>query len=232
MSTDRNANFSSSSIYKLVKTGRGEAEFSAPGLTYIDEKRMEGRLGRALTTEHNARPTTWGTFVEGRVFDILPLNYKLESYTRLKHPKIKHWTGAPDLIDEVIVGDIKCPYTLKAFCQVVDSMTDVEALKKAVPEYYWQLVSNAILSDKDVAELIVYCPYQEELDAIRDMAQNFSGDQNKIAWINWAEDRDLPHLIKGKHYKNINIFRFDIPKEDKQFLEERVTLAVELLNSK
>jgi len=159
METTRNGNFSSSMIHLLMKRDK-QGGFGAPALNYIREKRYELRLGRSINSDHSARSTTWGTFLENRAFELMPMNYKLESKERLAHPTIKHWTGAPDLNAEDVVCDIKCPYTLKSFCETVDSLVDVETFKSVRPDAYWQLVSNAILTGKDQAEIIVYCPYQ------------------------------------------------------------------------
>ena len=54
------------------------------------------------------------------------------------------------------------------------------------------------------------------------MASNYDGNQNKFAWINWAEDKELPYLLDGGHYKNLNIIRFEVSQEDK----DRLTIAV------
>jgi len=130
----RAGNFSSSSIHKLMTTGRGEHGFGAPALTYINEKRMEMRLGRQLTNETNAKPTSWGTLMELYVFDQIGIKYKLKHKERYLHPTIKHWTGCPDVVSAGEVGDIKCPFTLKSFCETVDSFTSVQAFKDAKPE--------------------------------------------------------------------------------------------------
>ena len=107
-------------------------------------RQYELRLGRGLQSDHNSKPTTWGTFIEERVFELMGLEYKLESKVRLAHKTISHWTGAPDTIREGVVGDIKCPWTMKSFCETVDSFVDLETFKKVRPEYFFQLVSNAI----------------------------------------------------------------------------------------
>jgi len=36
------------------------------------------------------------------------------------------------------------------------------------------------------------------------------GDQNKISWLNWVEDDELPYLIDGNHYQNICSFEFEV----------------------
>lgn len=234
---DRAANFSSSSIYKLMTNGRQEHGFGAPAIDYIKEKRMESRLGRSLSYDINAKPINWGNLCEMIVFDLLGTEYEyLDNKGRLMHPDVPHWSGIPDAVahrDPKTVGDIKCPFTMKSFCQIVDTFNtkgDHEPLKAERPEYYWQLVSNAILTGCTHAELIVYVPYLEELPLIRELADQYTGDQNKVAFVNWATDRELPYLIKGKHYKNLNRFVFEVPHDDIEALTERVRLAGTMLS--
>lgn len=241
----RNGNFSSSQIYKLVKSGRGKDDlFSEPGLTYIEEKKYEIRLGRSITSEVNAKPTSWGNLLELYVWDRMfgYEDYQLENKKRYFHETITHWNGCPDLVSELNVADIKSPFTLKSFCKLIDCKTgeDLKNQSKATDDgwkYYWQLVSNAILTGKETAELIVFVPYQEDLERIRgflstDVFVRYKLDQNKFSWLNWATDEDLPYLIKGNEYVDLNVMTFEIPQEDKDFLTERVELAVKLLNEK
>ena len=108
-------------------------------------------------------------------------------------------------------------------------------LREIKPEYYWQLVSNAILTNKSKAELIVYVPFKSEIADIKTFSEEtdvfFQNnlDQNKYAWINFAQDNDLPYLREDGFYSNLNTLAFDIPLEDKELLTERVKLAVNLL---
>ena len=224
----RNGLFTSSSIHLLTSKGTAKDSFGKPALTYIAEKRMEIRLGRSLNSDKSSRPTSWGNLVEQRVFDLLPMDYKYQSDERYKHETLP-FSGAPDMITDTKVCDIKCPFTLKSFCEQVDTFKDWEDWKALKPEYYWQLVSNAILTEKNIGEIIIYCPYKSELLEIREMCANYLGDQNKIAWVNWASDDELPYLKDGGYYKNINIMSFEIPDEDKEFLINRIKLATEKL---
>ena len=74
-------------------------------------------------------------------------------------------------------------------------------------------------------------PYFSELEDIRTMAENYDGgDQWKYRFIVESPDAELPYLPDGGYYKNLNKFEFEVPKEDKDFLTERVELAIELLN--
>lgn len=198
--------------------------FGATGLTYIEEKMYERRLGRSLSTEVNARPTLWGKCLEPMAFSRLPIGYELTSDKTIQHPLYPFWVGSPDGVSDSVVFDIKCPYTLKSFCKLVDPQTD---LKDYAPEYYWQLVSNVILTGKTEAELIVFCPFKKDLDEIRLRAL----DSDDFRFIQYLDDREMPYLIEGGYYKDVNIIRFTVPQSDKDALTERVEMAEVLLNS-
>jgi hypothetical protein len=131
------------------------------------------------------------------------------------------------MITDNKVCDIKCPFSLGVYCDKADLMiaNDVEGLKKKFPENYWQLVSNSILTGKPIAELIIYCPYLEELAQILTEVKDYDGDQNEIAWINWANDDELPYLIKGNYYQNLYKMEWEVSEEDKQALYDRVLKA-------
>ena len=240
----RVGNFTSSEIVALTTKDRSGKGFGKPAITYILETNMERRLGRSITDEVSARPLSWGKLNEKRVHDLLGIDYKLCSTETLSHPEIAYWKGSPDFIryiadeegfiqpSEQTVVDAKCPLTLKAFCQLVDGWNEsgidgIRAIPRDVGEkYYFQLVSNAILTGCRYAELIVYCPYLRELDAIREMAMQWDGpDQHQYKWIAYAQDEELPHLIEGGYYKNLNIFRFEVPFLDKQLLRDCVLEA-------
>jgi len=230
----RHGTFSSSAIWKLTTKGKKAGEFGKPALTYIEETVMEMLLGRQLGNESNAKETTWGTFVEQRCFDLLGAEYSLVSQERLVHETIKYWTGAPDLVTKDSVCDIKCPYTLKSFCTMADIIMseNVDTFKEEYPEYYWQLVSNAILTKKEFAEIIIYVPYQSELTEIREAANNYDGDQNNVAFLNWVTDDQLPYLIQGNFYNNMYKLKFPILIEDVEILTDCVERAIVLAADK
>ena len=235
----RVGNFSSSEIYNLMSKGRGAWSVENTGKpfdTYIRNKIWEARLGRGLYQRQNSRITTWGLFVEKMVFDKLSLNYELVSKTRYTHPNIERWTGMPDAItrDKKTVSDIKCPWTLTSFCEMIDAMAEGwERLKEVKPEYYWQLVSSSILTGANEAELIVYVPYKEDLEDIKEAANTHSWDgslsENDVAFINFASDSELPYLKKSGVYQDLNSLKFTVPEEDKHLLTERVKMAVKIL---
>lgn len=228
----RVSNFSSSAIHALTSSGRAKGSIGKPFETYVRDKVIEYKSGRAINNDHSARPTTWGTYAERFAFKKIGIEYKLDSKKRVFHERINRWCGATDLLSNEKVGDIKCPYTLTSFGSLVESLSECdeseigEVLKKEKKEYYWQLVSNAILNDKNIGELILFMPYKSELQEIKDSVQHYVGkDIHKFIWIANSLDEELPYLEDECEYKSIYSFSFDIPKEDKAFLTERVILA-------
>lgn len=228
MNSVRIGNFTSSRIWALMSKNRKGDDFGAPALTYIKSKKWEKRLGRTLDIESGSKACAWGTLLEKRAFDLMPsFDSALQSQETLAHPTIAGWYGSPDYIDKDLVGDIKCPWTLNAFCELVDSIeTGSPALAENHKEYYWQLVSNAIITGKKYAELTVYCPFQDELETIREMARSQDEDQQRYAFINFALDEDLPYLVNGCGYKNMYQIRFEIPGADKEALTSAVQRAI------
>lgn len=244
----RNGNFTSSRIGCLMFPAKKAGNLSAPALTYIDELNMERRLGRSLNDDTDARALSWGKLCEIRVFELLGLEYALCSQETLSHPTIECWKGSPDAKKSGgIVAEIKCPKTLKAFCLSVDEYCDyenkihydaltIEAYRANLSEgkkgdkHYWQTVSNGILTDSHTGELIIYCPYKSELAAIRELASNFEGEkQFRYKWIADAPDDELPHLLDGGHYKNLNIISFPITPEIKIDLTSKVIFSKQFL---
>ncbi len=234
----RIGNFTSSEIVALTKKAKDGKSFGVPALTYIEETNMERLLGRSLTTEADARALSWGKLLEPRVFDLLGIEYSLSSTETIVHPTIPFWAGSPDGNKPRTTADFKAPLTLKSFCQLVqplyDGLTGMDAMyrvredHKDGEKFYWQIVSNAIMRGDGFGELIPYMPYHSELDIIRTMARQHE-QAGKYKWVDWASDDELPYLIDGGYYKNLNIIRFEIPESDKKFLTDCVERAGKML---
>lgn len=228
----RNGNFTSSEIFRLLKPGRGKQKWSVDVDTYIKECNQERRLGRAIENQVHARPLTWGKCVEKRAFHALGLDYTLCSTTTLQHPTIPWWTGSPDATTKTVVSDLKCPMTLGSFCDMIDPYYDekgrlihegltIEAVRanhKDGDKFFWQIVSNGVLTGKRIGQLIVYVPYEDELESIKTLADG----NPDYYWIWSADNEDLPYLLKGGHYKNVNIIEFPIMQRDIDLLTSRV----------
>lgn len=251
----RVGNFTSSDIFRLMSNGTRpmtEEELSArpksgkgskatliedgPGkafYNYIEEKRLERKLGRALKEECSARPLIWGKIAEKAAFLTLGFAYQLTSKDSIIHPKIDCWAGTPDGESETAVLEIKCPSTHRSFCCLHDckDINEVRSKHDDGEKFYWQCVSNAILTNKSTADLAFYMPYRSELDNIRALCAEYEGNLNDVAWIHFGSDDDLPHLIDGMAYKNLRTISFEIPTQDKLRLTHRVELAARLLKA-
>jgi hypothetical protein len=227
----RVGNFTSSEIVALTKEGPAKGTLGKPALTYIEECNIERRLLRSISDEVNARSLVWGKLVEPKAFELLGLEYSLNSNETITHPHISYWVGSPDCFKEDegrTVVDIKSPMTLKSFCIFYDcrEIQEVRAKHKDGEKYYWQLVSNAVISNCKYAELIIYMPYKYELQDIRELASSAPDDEiYKYFWIINGNDEELPHLLENSYYKNLKIIRFKVPDEDKEFLTERVLMS-------
>lgn len=237
----RIGNFTSSEIVEITKMDRSGKNFGKAAMTYINKKNMERRLGRPLTSESNAKPLLWGLALENICFQRLGMDYTLCSQDTIQHPRHSFWAGSADCIkhDEgKTLPDLKCPFTLESFCNMVqplyDGLTGIDAMNwvrenhSDGEKFYWQLLSNSILHGTKYVELVIFMPYLSELEEVR---QSVEGDP-KYYWLYNAIEGELPFLPDGGFYKNVNIIRFQPPDEDKSFLFSQVLKASELLITK
>ena len=275
LSDNRNGCFTSSEIVALLSMGvrdmteqeleqqkkdnpksRKKTIESWPGkaaITYINQCNMERRLGRSLDGELDARPVTWGRFVEPLLFSMLGEDYSYNSSDTLTHPLYPFWRGTPDgrkKSTKRTSAEAKCPYTLESFCKLVQPLYDgfegldaINALRNGYTakngliqpphadfeKYYWQQVSNCCIDDCEASDFIIYCPYESELEVIQRVAVE-SGNPNAYFIAN-ASKNTLPYIKADGYYRNINIISFDIPVEDKEFLTETVKNAEKYLIS-
>ena len=229
---------------KTVDTDFGEA-----GLTYILETNIERMLDDTIDAEFDSKPTSWGTHLEQFVFGKLGLDYTSQTDVTIQHPTIEYLCGSPDGFHEDeterAVIDFKAPFTKKSFVQLVlplyCGLTGFEAMNalrngfthngfdypkhKEGEKYYYQLVSNAIITGCDFAELIVYMPYTMDLAAIKLAADGIPS----LYWMNFTDESAIPCIKDDGKFKDVNIYRFKIPAEDKELLTEKVLLAGKLL---
>lgn len=275
LSNSRSGNFTSSEIVALLSTTSRpmtedelkqhlldfpkskkkniEAWPGKAAVTYINQCNMERRLGRSLDGELDARPVTWGKFVEPLLFSMLGEDYTYNSNDTLTHPLYPFWRGTPDGFRKTTkktLAEAKCPYTLESFCKLVQPLYDglegldaINALRNGYTakngliqpphadfeRYYWQQVSNSCIEDCEASDFIIYCPYESELEVIQRVAVE-SGNPNAYFIAN-ASKNTLPYIKDDGYYRNINIISFDVPVEDKEFLTETVKNAEKYLIS-
>ena len=234
--SSRAGKFTSSGIWQLMTNDRKGTGIGATGLTYIDVKRREKKLGRQIHQEKSFKSAAWGTMMQHRVLNFLitSTEYKPVSDKRFEHPVLP-LSGSPDFICEDRIGDIKC-FELDNFTFTYDMATaGYEKLKEECPDIFWQLVSNCVLCEKNIAELILYVPYKDELKLIRDedewskfLSHEQFEDKNFKWWINsltFMEDDELPYLLPGHHYPTLSHFTFNILESDKLALTNRIIMA-------
>lgn len=217
--------FTSSEIYKLLGTPK-------PRATYIEEKKIERRLGRSLNVEAYSRPMAWGHFMELVVFNkFLGMEYEHLAQETKAHDSIKFWAGSTDyLVEGEKISDLKS-YQPKKFCQYTDVILseDIQALKNNFKAEYWQLVSNAIINNVSRAEAISFMPYESEIEELRKLAVDYDPEDGSDVWkyrfIAEAPLIELPYLPDGGYYKNFNRFEFEVPQEDKEILINAVLIA-------
>lgn len=256
LSNIRVGRITSSEIVALTKNGRVKTEPGAPFYTYVKECRMERFFKQSLENKVEVLAMSWGKLCENIVHELLGLDYEYHSDVTFVHPKHPEWVGSPDgskskevLKKKVIdtVTETKCPLTRKAFYNLVSELYDfdgvevkkkakidgndvIQKIREASPEgekYYQQIVSNACIMGAKYGELIVFMPYFEQLELIHE----YNNSLDESYWfVARAKDGELPFIYKESGIENINIIRFEIPLSDKQFLEERVKLAINLIN--
>lgn len=272
-SNTRNGNFTSSEIVALLSMGtrdmtKEELEQwvkdnpkskkktieSWPGkaaITYINQCNLERKLGRSLDSDIEARPLSWGKFVEGLLFSLLHEDYTYNSNDTLVHPLYPFWLGSPDGFrksTKKTLAEAKCPYTLESFCKLINPIYEgykgidaINALRNGyvdkngllqpphadMEKYYWQQVSNSCIDDCEASDFIIYCPYESELEVIQKLAVE-SGTPS-LYFIANSNKNALPYIKDDGYYKNINIISFDIDKNDKDFLTETIKKASKYL---
>jgi hypothetical protein len=229
--------FTSSNNYKLcksLKSGQPTKAF----YTYAKEKKHEKKMGRSGKVEKKVQATKWGSLLEVVLFDLLGLEYSMGHKDTMLHPEYgEFWSGTPDLIvTDVKAGEIKCPEPAR-FANLEEALLseDTEKIKEEDPEAYWQVISNALICGVDRAEIIAYMPYKTELLEIIEKVEstNFlerNGlDPQDYYFLTRNDIESLPYLPDDSPMSNINSFEFEVPKEDAEFLTERIIEASKLI---
>ncbi len=145
------------------------------------------------------------------------------------------------------ITDTKCPLTRKGFYNLIKRLYNFDGItvtkkqnvngneiiemirndSKEGEKYYWQLVSNACILGAKYAELIVFMPYFEDLETIKEYNRTLA----EPYWlIERAKEGELPYIYKETGIENMNIIRFEVSEVDKNFLESRVVYAIDLIN--
>ena len=158
---ERCGKFTSSEVYKLIPNGRAKGEkFSQTGKTYIKQKAAE-----FITKEPMQRPTTfameWGLSNENEALNQFEKIYGEIERFGTTNPKFfkssDFFGGTPDAVLKDYVLEVKCPFNSENHLDHL-LLETAEDLKEYSPDYYWQLVSNMVIMEKQKAMFISYDP--------------------------------------------------------------------------
>lgn len=250
---ERIGRFTSSQMHRLMSNGRSLGSVGQPFYTYVDEKRNERNMGVSFDSDPYTKSIAWGNFMELYLHgECLGSEYRLTSKGTLVHPDYEYWAGTPDCEkfkngELFAISEIKC-YQPKKFADYTNAIKkqDVGFLRDNFKQEYYQVVSNACILNVDYGEVISFMPYASQMDNVVDKNGDITSigireiinalddfaDQNKYRFIVDSPNHDLAVLPDGGFYKNINKFMFEIPKEDKEKLTERVELASKEIQKK
>ena len=224
----RTGHGTSSQNFRIVAENQNGTPSSA-FYTYAEEVAIEQFIGRPIKEEVKAKATKWGNLMECVVFNALPMGYELCHKLTVLHKKYGHiWSGTPDLLSDLKVGEIKC-FWIKQFILFSLALLsgDIERIKREFPGPYWQVVGNAILTKKKYAELIAFLPTKEQLRTVLDAVENtdflkdFGLDESDYFHFRVENLEQFPYLPDNCGMDPLNTFEFEVPVEDKIFLTKK-----------
>lgn len=200
--------------------------------TYVEEVAGERYLGRSSSTEVKTRPMLWGSLMEVELFSQLDMGWTMEHKNTIVHPKYGHiWSGTPDLVAKLICAEVKC-YEPKKYASFVYALLkgDIQYLKDNFADEYWQVLSNTVLTGKQYSMLMAFMPKKKELEEIikkideTDFLENNGLKPTDYYFMSKENIESLPYLPNDSKCSSLNTFKFEPPKEDVRFMEERILL--------
>lgn len=224
--------FTSSQMSRLTATNKNGSK-SSSFMTYVKEVVAEKSMGRVIGTEVKTKSMKWGSLMEVVLFNLLGIEYEMVHKKTIKHHKYSDiWSGTPDLITPIKIGEIKC-FQPKNFALLVLCILkkDIELFKTEFPKEYWQCVSNAILCKVKRVEIIAYMPYRKELEEIIQQIDETSFLERNhldVADYYFIKNDDIEshaYLPDDSKMQSINLFEFEVPVEDFMLLTQRVIEA-------
>lgn len=235
--------FTSSQIYKLMAVPkRGSSPFLQSGLTYIRQKYLEREIANTLDTYSYSNAMAWGKFMEAYLFrNHFSLDYTTTSQETIVSEKYPdHLAGTPDFVKKgELVSEVKCFYQEKwAELGIALKTQDIDTIKERFPEIYWQVVCNAHLLGLKRCEIVSFMPSVDEMENVKEFAEdpmflheNNLGEMWEYRFIYERDIAKLPHVRSGSKIPSLSTFEFDVPQEDFDLLEERIEMAIELLEN-
>lgn len=153
----------SSSIWNLIvepkeKTKKDAGELSSTSKEYIMSKVAERLTGISRSFQNDA--TAFGLEQEAHAISFYEIKtgYQVEEAGYIE--AVEGWYGGtPDgLIPEYNgIIQVKCPYDYKNHLSFL-MLDSVEVFKAKHREYYWQCVSDMLVTGADWCDFVSYCP--------------------------------------------------------------------------
>lgn len=240
---NRVARITSSKVSLLLVEGTKEFGFGAGAITYLNNKKKELEFGRGLDLPVYKWEMLHGKMYEPFVHWQLGSEYELVIDKTTVHPKYPQWSGSQDLNilkDGVKIGiaELKCYQMSNHFDYVkVLQQQNVEVLKKAYPECYWQIVSNCIIHGVSIGEAIAFLPTEEQLIEMRDLLENTDYIEKQLKDDAWKYRQfyekdlyDLTFIPKHSDFPSMVKFRFEVTVKDMVLLTKKVLDGIKYLN--
>jgi hypothetical protein len=122
--------------------------------------------------------------------------------------------------------DLKCPVDINRFVTAFECEGDIEKFRNDYPEgdkYFWQLVSNSIITGMNNCRLTFFVPKFSELTEIQEFSE---GAGTEYAWVFYASQYDLPHIPDESVLPNQIDILFTPTNEQKKELKNAVEQAI------
>lgn len=154
--------FTASEIFKLMTEPRNKGDkeagkLSEGAMTYVQQKVAEVMTGQPKS-ESYAYPLVYGKELEPQAIEqfIKKTGFSYEPATFV--PFGDHAGGSPDgYINETDGLEIKCPFQSENQVDYL-MLTDQYDLKRNHPNYYWQVMSNLLFTEKERWHFVTYDP--------------------------------------------------------------------------
>jgi hypothetical protein len=154
--------FTSSEFYKLMtnpktKEDKEAGKLSEGAMTYVQQKVAEVMTGQPKS-ESYAYPLVYGKELEPQAIEyfIKKTGYTYEPAHFV--PFGDHSGGSPDgYINETDGLEIKCPWQSENMVDYL-LLTDQYDLKRNHPNYYWQVMTNLLFTEKERWHFVAYDP--------------------------------------------------------------------------
>jgi hypothetical protein len=238
---NRVARLTSSKASLLMVNGTGKYGLGTGAITYIKQRQMELDFGRSINLPVHKEEMRWGKCWEHWLYWQLGKEYELIIDRTTIHPKYVFWSGSEDFqlkIEGKGISELKCFY-LENFYNYTKCLQkqDTEIFKKEYASEYWQIVSNCCIHDAKYGEAIAFMPTEENLLEMRKMLdqENYieatlKDDAWKYRFIFEKDLYDLPFIPSHSDFPSMTKFRFEVPKEDKLALTDKMIKANKYLN--